>query len=289
MTDASYRVMVPPEAAVVTTPLHPHNWLELLSTFLDKDLKEFFINGLLHGFKIGFNYAPSHLRSARKNLLGALQHPQVVDDYLKVEIAENRVTGPFQLEDIPADYTSRFGVIPKHHSPNKWRLIVDLSHPVDFSINDGIPKDLCSLTYITVDTAINRIIKLGTGTLLAKIDIKSAFHLLPVHPSDHHLLAMKWNKGDCCLPFGPRSVPKLFNILADLFLWILHQQAASPTIHNPDDYLTMGPTGEPNCYNNLHTLMDITKYLGQSGRAISLSYLSWDHSQHSKDASKAAR
>jgi len=227
--------------------LHPHNWLELLSTFPNKDLKEFFINGLLHGFKIGFKNPLSQLRSAGKNLLGALQHPQVVDEYLKAEIAEHRVIGPFQTEDIPAAHVR---VIPKHHSPNKWRLIVDLSHPVDFSINDGIPKDLCSLTYITVDTAINHIIELGSGTLLAKIDIKSAFRLLPVHPSDRHRLAMKWNTGiyiDSCLPFGLRSAPKLFNILADLYLWILHQQAASPTIHYLDDYLTMGPAGQPNC------------------------------------------
>ena len=220
MTDASYQVLVPPEAAVITTPLHPHKWLEMLRAYPYDALKEFFINGLLHGFKIGFNNPPSQLHSARKNLPGALQHPQVVDDYLKAEIAEHCVIGPFQTKDIPAAHISRFGVIPNHHMPNKWRLIVDLSHPVDFSINDGIPKDLCSLTYITVDTAINHIIELGPGTLLAKIDIKSAFCLLPVHPSDRHLLAMKWNKGiyiDACLPFGLRSAPKLFNILADLF------------------------------------------------------------------------
>jgi len=42
----------------------------------------------------------------------------------------------------------------------------------------------------------------------------------------------------------------------------LHQQAASPTIHYLDDYLTMGPADQPNCYNNLHALIDIIKYLG---------------------------
>ena len=52
------------------------------------------------------------------------------------------------------------------------------------------PKNLCSLTYITIDSAIQGIMQLGQGTLLAKIDIKSAFWLLPVHPADRHLLAM---------------------------------------------------------------------------------------------------
>ena len=262
MTGAPYQVLVPPEATAITTPLHPHKWQEMLRTYPNKAITEFFITGLQHGFKIGFNNPPSQLHSARKNLL---QHPKVVDDYLKQEIAEHRVIGPFFREAIPAAHISRFGVIPKHHTPNKWRLIVDLSHPADHSINDDIPKDLCSLTYITVDTAINHIIKLGPGSLLAKIDIKSAFRLLPVHPTDCHLLAMEWNKGiyiDTCLPFGLRSAPKLFNILADLFSWILDQHMASPTIHYLDNYLTMGPAGELTCQNNLNTMIDTAKYLG---------------------------
>ena len=75
---------------------------------------------------------------------------------------------------------------------DKWRLIVDLLHPKSYSVNDGIPKSLCGLPYITVDTAINKIRELGPNTLMAKVDIKSAFRLLPVHPADRHLLAMEW-------------------------------------------------------------------------------------------------
>ena len=115
----------------------------------------------------------------------------MVDDYLKAEISEHHIVGPFHKKDIPAAHVSRYGVIPKNHTPSKWRLIVDLSHPPKFSVNDGIPKELCSLTYISVDTAIDHITKLGSGALLAKIDIKSTFRLLPVHPADRHLLAME--------------------------------------------------------------------------------------------------
>ena len=48
---------------------------------------------------------------------------------------------------------------------------------------------------MTVDTAISHILSMVPGALLAKINIKHAFHLLPVHPADRHLLAMCW-KGD---------------------------------------------------------------------------------------------
>ena len=59
--------------------------------------------------------------------------------------------------------------------------------------------------------------------MLAKINIKSAFRLLPVHPADLHLLGVKWRGRiyiDHCIPFSLRSAPKLFNILADLLSWI---------------------------------------------------------------------
>ena len=92
------------------------------------------------------------------------------------------------------------------------------------SVNGGIPKALCSLKYITVDSAIEHIKQIGQGTLLAKIDIKSDFGLLLVHPADRHFLVMRWDWHifiDTCLFFGLRSAPKLFNVLADLLSWIL--------------------------------------------------------------------
>ena len=56
----------------------------------------------------------------------------------------------------------------------------------------------------TVDTAIHHIITLGRGALLAKLDIKSSFRFLLVHPADRHLLAMRWINQtyiDTCLPY----------------------------------------------------------------------------------------
>ena len=112
-------------------------------------------------------------------------------------------SGPFPIYAC-VGRVSRFGVIPKNHQPNKRRLIFDLSHPKGYSVNDGIPKELCSMSYITTDDAVRKIVQLGPGSLLAKIDIKSAFRLIPVHPADRHLLAMLWRDSlyiDMCLPF----------------------------------------------------------------------------------------
>ena len=81
--------------------------------------------------------------------------------------------------------------------------------------------------------AIEHILTTGPGTLLAKVDIKNAFQLLPVHPADHYMLAIKWNNQvykyiDTCLSFGLHSAPKLFNILA---IWIIESKGVSSILH----------------------------------------------------------
>jgi len=196
---------------------------------------------------------------------GILQHPEVVNKYLAAEVAQQWLVGPFTKSTIPQAHVSRFGVIPKNHNPNKWRLIIDVSHPVGHSINDGIPKDLCTLTYITVDMAIKYILDMGPGTLLAKVDIKNAFHLFPVHPADCHMLAMNWNNQiyiDTYLPFGLHSDPKLFKILADLLSWILAVKGVSPILHYLDDFLIMGPPTSSKCLENLNIIKKVCLQLG---------------------------
>ena len=255
---------VPPSARAITTPLAVSAWRNLLISHPNRELVHFFLTGITHGFRIGFDHTSCQLSSSRRNLHSASEHPEVIDEYLLSELKESRVTGPFAPSDIPAAHISRFGVIPKSHQPDKWRLIVDLSHPKGKSVNDGIPKSLCSMSYITTDNAISTIMALGRDTLLAKIDVKSAFRLIPINPSDRHLLAMKWRDNiyiDTCLPFGLRSAPKLFNIMADLLAWILEQQGVSVLMHYLDDFLTMGRPQTPECQHNLDILIQVCSLL----------------------------
>ena len=115
-------------------------------------------------------------------------------------------------------HCSAFGVIPKKHKPNKWRLIVDLSAPEGHSINDGISKELASLSYVSVDDVVACALKEGKGALLAKMDVKQAYRNIPVHPSDRTCLGMSWEGMvyvDTVLPFGLRSAPLIFSAVAD--------------------------------------------------------------------------
>ena len=162
-------------------------------------------------------------------LCSARQNSGVVTEYLEKECRLGRLIGPLKKGSIDT-HINRFGVIPKPHQPGKWRLIVDLSYPEGGSVNAGIDPNLCSLTYKSVDDAVHIIARKGRGTLLAKLDLESAYRMVPVHPDDRHLLGMEWEDSlyiDTVLPFGLRSAPKIFNALADALWWIMWSQWSS--------------------------------------------------------------
>ena len=147
----------------------------------------------------------------------AFEHPEIIRSYLAAECAQGRILGPFEPSSLPQLHISCFGIIPKK-ATNKWRLICDLSSPEDYSINDGISEELSTLSYVSVDDAADRVLALGQGSMLAKVDIRSAYRIVPVHPDDRHLLRMEWQGMvyiETALPFGLRSAPKIFNAVAD--------------------------------------------------------------------------
>ena len=94
---------------------------------------------------------------------------------------------------------------------------MDLSSPHGESVNDGIEAELCTLEYLRLDEVTNRIAKSGRGTMLAKMDIASAYRMVPVHPEDRPLLVIQWAGQlyfDTRLPFGLRSAPNIFTTVA---------------------------------------------------------------------------
>jgi len=146
-------IRVPDKATKITSPLVPEQWHRYLDDYPDKTLKHFFISGIMSGLRLGCTASSSTLKSSHRNLMSTLEHPEVAEEYLTTKLSQSRIAGPFRKETVPNAHISRFGVIPKK-ATGKWRLIVDLSHLPSASVNDTIPKELCSLNYISVDTAI---------------------------------------------------------------------------------------------------------------------------------------
>ena len=172
--------------------------------------------------------------------------------------------GNIEPQDALQVHISRFGVIPKSHQPGKWQLIVDLSHPKGYSVNDRIEPELCSLTYTSVDKAVQNVLELGTGIEMAKFNVESAYRTVPVHPDDRRLLGMQW-KGeiyvDTVLSFGLRSAPKIYNALADTMQWII-RRTGSELLHYLDDFLIFGPPGPEGCSKALARALDLCARLG---------------------------
>ena len=134
-------------------------------------------------FRLGFHHSRK-LKSATTNKPSAKQHPDVIDRYLANEVSLGRVAGPFTSPPLPNLHISSFGVIAKKGQPGKWTLMVDLSSPVGWSVNDGIDPDEFTLQYITVDQIISMVSKDGQGALMAKLDVETAYRNIAVHPGD---------------------------------------------------------------------------------------------------------
>ena len=254
---------MPSAIAAITTPLLADQWEKELENHPDRQFASYIVSGIRSGFHIGFNRAKVTPGSASRNMPSTDQNPQPVREYLRTEVEENRIVQV--AEGMQEVVISRFGLIPKKGQANKWRLIQDLSYPSGESVNDGIDRDLCSLTYVTVDKAVDQIISLGKGALLAKIDVKHAYRNIPVHPEDRHLLGMKFEGKvylDTTLPFGLRSAPKIFTAVADALEFVIRNHGVARIMHYLDDYLTLGPPGLEDCSQNLATITNCCHQLG---------------------------
>lgn len=207
----------------------------------NRDFVSFLLDGLTHGFRIG--YSGSRDTLICNNLASAYAQPEIVTDYLAKECALGHTAGPFDVPPFLPFRSAGIGVIPKKSGGH--RLIVHLSAPNDQSINDGISKDSYKLQYIGVDDIIRHVARLGKGALMFKVDMKHAFRLIPVHPDDWPLLGMVWRDKfyvDKVLPFGLRSSPSLFNNLAEAVCWILRHNYSMPLLeHYLDDYMNVAP------------------------------------------------
>jgi len=217
------------------TPINTGAMLPYLKAFPNRDFACYIRTGLTNGFHVGFTRRRDLLRSHCHNHPSLRANPAVVDEQIASGLVAGRLLGPISQDRFPFVHTSPLGLVPKSHQTNQWRLIHDLSSPKDYSVTE-----LCSLRYASVDQAVSIIQKLGRDTQLIKLDIKDAYRIVPVHPSDYHLLGIEWKGNtylDRALPFGLRSAPKIFNALADFVTWILASSGIQYQLHYLDDFL----------------------------------------------------
>ena len=122
----------------IQSPLVSKEWEKALQFHPDRAFVHYLLMGIQQGFQIGFDFT-CRLSSSPKNVLC---QPSVVADYLANELHAGRILGiiPRHLRD--SIHISSFGVIPKRHQVNKWRLILDFVTPPPSQCQCKYPKRL---------------------------------------------------------------------------------------------------------------------------------------------------
>ena len=90
--------------------------------------------------------------------------------------------------------------------------------------------------------------EIGPGCFIAKADIQSAFHLIPIHPDDHYLLGFSWEDQVYyykVAAMGCSSSCLTFEVFSTAVQWILKNHFCVKFIsHILDDFMFFAPTKE---------------------------------------------
>ena len=206
----------------------------------DFDLIHNLTQGFTYGFRIPFQSSLSHTIEPR-NHPSMLDNSSVVDHMIASESTLGRIAGPFSAPPFKDVVISPLGLIPKKE-PGAFRLIHDLSFPKGDSVNSGIPREYCSVSYEDYDYFVSILLAHeGRGCYIAKADIESAFRIIPISPLDYHLLGCMVNGQyfyDRCLPMGCSVSCKLFEGFSCAIQWILQNSFHGSTMsHILDDFI----------------------------------------------------
>ncbi|VDI42631.1 Hypothetical predicted protein [Mytilus galloprovincialis] len=197
----------------------------------------------------------------QKNLKSVLSNPVGARLKIESEISLGRIAGPFCKRPISNLRCSPIGLVPK--KTGGLRLITHLSYPPLSSVNDFIDEKFTSVKYSSFDNAVNMVKKLGIGAKLAKMDIKSAFRLLPVYPGDFDLLGFKIEDEyyiDKAMAMGCSISCAIFEKFSTFLHWVLKSKSGSNNIdHYLDDFYFGGKSDSDECEQLMFQYDEICK------------------------------
>lgn len=179
------------------------------------------------------------------------------------EIMNGRIAGPFPIRPISNLRCSPIDLVPKKTSG--WRLITHLSYPPSRSVNDFINPQFTSVQYSSFDNAVSIVKRLGPNALIAKMDIKSAFRLLPVYPGDFCLLGFTIGSNfyiDKAMPMGCSTSCSTFEKFSTFLHFLTEFEAGSNNLdHYLDDFFFAGLAETDDCQKLMSTFKCVCKKL----------------------------
>ena len=245
----------------VASQLKIDNWRLHLSDYWDVQLPDL----LQYGYPLDVDRGIG-FESTETNHTSALQNVQHVHSYIQEELDFQAMLGPFQAKPISL-HVSPLMVRDKQDSMKK-RTIMDLSWPKGASVNAAVQKDIYlgtqyMLTYPSIDSITNSLVKLGPAALIYKVDISRAFRQIKIDPRDIDLLGLKFQNQyfiDRSVPFGYRNGSQIFQRCTDAIRFTM-QQHGFPHLFNYIDDLIY--TGLPsNINDSFQFLLKLLQELG---------------------------
>jgi len=222
-----------------SSALNKDLWISELTNDPDK---EFLTDGVLNGFQLLPKDAV--LQPAEMSNYHSTTSP---DKHASVEaiIRQEIAAGNFLVTSQKPTIISALGAVPKADS-SELRLIHDCSMPHGRGVNSYIQIE--KQHFQTLDDAVACISK---GSYLAKIDLRHAYRSIPVHPSNHHALGLKWSFSlsastptyfiDTCLSFESSSSPGIFHRITQSIRRMMARRGDTVVFYL-DDFLVVGPS-----------------------------------------------
>lgn len=249
-------------AATLPTPIRPDRLWAALDGF-DSEKRLYLVRGFSKGFEIPSTIISDPPKFGYTNHLSATQEFEVVQRKLDKEALLGRIRGPFSSPPFNDFIVSPLGVVPKKE-PGHYRLIHDLSFPKNNSVNSHIDPSFSTVHYELLDVCVEKVRALGSGCFIAKADLKDAFRIIPIHPSNYRLLGFTWNSAyyyDCMLPMGCSVSCAIFEELSSAIQWILTSKLAVEHMsHILDDFIFFGSDFSV-CDRYLQTFLSLSQSL----------------------------
>lgn len=237
------------------------------------------VRDVIHSIQNGFDlhYEGPRYPSTAENMHSVNENKAYTQDKIDQFIMKDWVAGPFDPDDpsLPSNLIiSPIGLIPKSddspQSPNdsdnnsmQFRLIMNLSAPN--SINQHIDKELCKVKYASFDQAVQLALKMGKGAYQAKLDVKSAFNLLPVRIQDLELLGFKFNDKiyvQKMMPQGLSYSCKAWERFGNILDWIIQNETKSTNFVRYMDDIYICCRTEDQCRILMDKIMTTLTILG---------------------------
>lgn len=181
------------------------------------------------GADIGYRWLRRH--RLERSYGSASANFKVLSEAIKKLTLSGYSVGPFPKPPFANFICNSLGVVPKKNGDH--RVIMDLSFHFGSSVNQFIAKEKFSLSYCKVDNAVRFLTLTGRRALMAKVDVKNAFRLIPVRPQDWELLGFQLKTKfyfNRVLTFELRSSPFLFCQGSNAIHGILEDATSRSTI-----------------------------------------------------------